>query len=99
VEVKMTKANKETITPDLFRTVGKSTEKMEIISRPSLTFWQESWLRIRKDKAAFIGLIILTLYVILAIFAPMLSQYEFDPARRLRDETDFFSGALDLVVL
>ncbi|NLB09848.1 MAG: ABC transporter permease [Clostridiaceae bacterium] len=66
------------ITPELFRHVGKNIEEMESISRPSITFWKEGWLRIRTDKAAFLALIILTLYVILAIFAPMLSRYAFD---------------------
>ncbi|MGI6091117.1 MAG: ABC transporter permease [Saccharofermentanales bacterium] len=75
---KKIESQEKVITADLFRTVGKSVEEMEAISRPSLTFWQEAWLRIRKDKAAFIGLIILTVYVILAIFAPMVSRYEFD---------------------
>lgn len=66
------------ITPEFFRHVGKNIEEMESISRPSITFWKEGWLRIRTDKAAFLALIILTLYVILAIFAPMLSRYAFD---------------------
>lgn len=66
------------ITPELFRHVGKNIEEMESISRPSITFWKEGWLRIRTDKAAFLALIILTLYVLLAIFAPMLSRYAFD---------------------
>ena len=73
---KKIESQEKVITADLFRTVGKSVEEMEAISRPSLTFWQEAWLRIRKDKAAFIGLIILTVYVILAIFAPMVSRYD-----------------------
>ncbi len=70
--------DKQEITPDLFRIVGKNIEKMESISRPSITFWKEAWIRIRNNKAAFLALIILTLYVLLAIFAPMLSQYKFD---------------------
>ena len=69
---------KQEITRDRFRVVGKNLEKMESIARPSLTFWQETWRRIRQDKAAFISLIVLVLYVLLAIFAPMLSSYGFD---------------------
>ena len=66
------------ITREKFRVVGKNLEKMESIARPSLTFWQEAWRRIRQNKAAFISLIVLILYTLLAIFAPMLSQYGFD---------------------
>ncbi len=56
---------------------GKNLEKMESISRPSLSFWQDAWRRLCKNRAAFIGMCILLLYILLAIFAPMLSHYTF----------------------
>ncbi len=56
---------------------GKNTEKMESISRPSLSFWQDAWRRLWKNRSAFIGLCILVLYVLLAIFAPILSHYKY----------------------
>ncbi|MFQ8841089.1 MAG: hypothetical protein ACLR8P_09410 [Clostridium fessum] len=37
---------------DKFEMVGKNIEKMESISRPSLTFWQEARRRTRTNKAA-----------------------------------------------
>ena len=63
---------------DKFVIIGKNLEKMESISRPSLTFWQEAWRRIRGNKAAFFSLILLILYGLLASFAPMFSHYGFD---------------------
>lgn len=54
---------------------GKDTVRMESISRPSLSFWQDAWRRLRKNKAAFIGLCIVAFYTIMAIFAPMFSKY------------------------
>lgn len=60
-----------------FVTVGKNVEKMESISRPNLTYWKDAWRRIKKNKVAFTALMLITLYVILAIFAPMLSKYEY----------------------
>lgn len=71
-------ADKHTITRDKFEMVGKNIEKMESISRPSLTFWQEAWRRIRTNKAAYFSLILLIAYGLLAIFAPMFSHYGFD---------------------
>ena len=62
---------------DMFVIKGKNVEKMETISRPSLSFWQDAWRRFRKNKAAFVGLCIILVYVLLAIFAPMLSHYGF----------------------
>lgn len=54
---------------------GKDTVRMESISRPSLSFWSDAWRRLRKNRSAFIGLCIVVLYAVLAIFAPMFSQY------------------------
>lgn len=56
---------------------GKNYVTMESISRPSLSFWQDAWRRLRKNRTAFIGLCIIVLYVLLAIFAPMLSKYDY----------------------
>ncbi len=70
--------NQMEITRDKFNVVGKNLEKMESISRPSLTFWQEAWRRIRGNKVAFFSLILLIAYGLLAVFAPMLSKYGFD---------------------
>ena len=68
----------EVLDASLFKVVGKNTERMESISRPSLTFWQDAWRRFRKNKAAFVGLCVILIYVLLAVFAPILSQYGFD---------------------
>lgn len=73
----MSGENRE-VTRDQFIIVGKNIEKMESIARPSLTFWQEAWRRIRGNKAAFLSLILLVSYGVLAIFAPLFSHYGFD---------------------
>ena len=54
---------------------GKDTVRMESISRPSLSFWQDAWRRLKKNRAAFIGLCIVVFYTIMAIFAPRFSEY------------------------
>ncbi len=66
------------LTPDKFKTVGKNVKQMESVSRPSLTYWQDAWRRLRKNRVAFIGLIVIILYALLAIFAPMFSPYAYD---------------------
>ena len=67
----------ETLDQELFTTVGKNLNRMDSISRPNLTFWQDAWRRLKKNRPAFIGLCIIGLYVILAIGAPMLAKYTF----------------------
>ncbi len=66
------------ITRDKFVTVGKNIEKMESVSRPSLTYWQDAWRRLKKNRLAFLGLIIICLYILLAIFAPVFSPHPYD---------------------
>ena len=79
-EIKTTAPMEHTpeLTRDQFTVIGKNLEKMESISRPSLTFWQEAWRRIKGNKAAYFSLILLITYGVLAIFAPMFSKYGFD---------------------
>ena len=65
------------ITRDMFVIRGKNINKMESMSRPNISFWQDAWRRLRKNKSAFAGLIIVVIYSLLAIFAPMFSRYGF----------------------
>lgn len=47
------------------------------IVRPSLSYWQDAWRRLRKNKVASLGLCILIFYIIMAIFVPMLSSVDY----------------------
>lgn len=58
-----------------FVIVGKNIEKMEAITRPNLTYWKDAWRRIKKNKIAFAGLMIIIIYTLLAIFGPMINKY------------------------
>ena len=60
-----------------FTRIGSSASKMESISRPNLTYWRDAWRRIKKDKIAFLGLTIIIVYILMAIFAPILSKYDY----------------------
>ena len=55
----------------------KDEADLNRIVRPSLTYWQDAWIKLKKNKVAMLGLAIVTLYVLLAIFAPILSPYDF----------------------
>ncbi len=60
-----------------FVLIGKNIKKMEAITRPNLTYWKDAWRRIKKNKVAFAGLIIIICYTILAIFGPMMNKYSY----------------------
>lgn len=42
---------------------------------PALSFWQDSWRRLRRNKAAMVSLIIILIFIILAILAHWIAPY------------------------
>lgn len=70
----------------LFKKAARQAQEAERISRPSLTYWEDAWVRLRKNKVATLGLFILTLYAIMAIAAPALSPHDFKTINELRTD-------------
>lgn len=68
--------SEQIIAKEKFKHIGKNTDRMESISRPNLTYWQDVWRRIKKNKVALCSLILVIVYILMAIFAPMLSKYD-----------------------
>lgn len=66
------------ISKEQFKPISRTELGNERIVRPSLTFWQDAWRRLKKNKLAMVGLIILVVVALLAIFAPMFSSYTYD---------------------
>ncbi|MBN9655767.1 ABC transporter permease subunit [Halobacillus sp. GSS1] len=69
---------------DLFVPVETTETESEKISRPSLSFWQDSFIRLRKNVGAMIGLAVLVVLALLAAFGPYMNdygQYEQDLSR------------------
>ena len=65
------------LTADLFEPTPAQTGDNEAITRPSLTFWQDARKRLFKNPGAVVGLIILVSIVLMAIFAPMFSKFDY----------------------
>ncbi len=66
-----------TISKEEFTVVGKNFEQMDSMSRPVVSYLQDAWIRIKKNKVALVSLVIICLYIVLAIFAPILSKYNY----------------------
>jgi len=49
----------------------------EEISRPSLTYWQDAWRRLKKNKLAILGVITIILIMIFGIIGPFFSKYSY----------------------
>jgi oligopeptide transport system permease protein len=72
-------SNKDiTISKDMFVPAHIDPSKSEKISKKSLNFWQDSWLRVRKNKGAVVSLVVLAIMLIMAGVGPMMTPYEFD---------------------
>lgn len=64
------------IEKDKFKIVGGNHEATEKLADKSVSFWKEVFLRFSHNKMAIIGIIILIIVILMAIFVPMLSQYK-----------------------
>ncbi|MDK2585904.1 ABC transporter permease [Romboutsia sedimentorum] len=65
------------LTADLFEPIPAQTGDNEAITRPSMTFWQDARKRLFKNPGAVVGLVILVSIVLMAIFAPMFSKFDY----------------------
>lgn len=69
--------NYDTLSQELFEPAVVQADEKEKIAAPHLTAFQDAWLRLRKNKAAVVSLIVIAVILLFAIFAPMLSSYNF----------------------
>lgn len=61
-----------------FEIVGKNIDESEKIVRKSLTYWQDAWRRLKENKLAILGLIIILTVLVMSILVPMFTKYPYD---------------------
>ncbi len=87
-------------TNELFKVVGTKDTDAEKISKPSLSFWKDVLLRFRKNKLAIVGVVILIILIVLAIFGPYMTGFDYrtnDLANKnLPPSADHWFGTDDL---
>ncbi len=67
------------ITDDsLFEPLDDAEKQTDVISRPSLTYWQNAWQKLRRDPLAMAGIVVIILMILLAIFGPLIQPYTYD---------------------
>lgn len=62
---------------DLFELTPVNGTMNEKIERPSLTFWQDAWARLKTNKGAMFGLIVMSIIIIFAIIGPKMNEYTY----------------------
>ena len=71
----MTENNIQKITPEMFERIPKDDDAAEKIARPSITFWQDAWRRLKENKIAMFSLILLGILIFMILFGPMMNDY------------------------
>lgn len=70
-------ADKTKISTDMFQPAKIDDDKSEQISRKSLSFWQDAWMRLKKNRGAFAGLIIIIAVIFMAIVGPYMNEHTY----------------------
>ena len=65
------------ISREKFTHVGLDQEKSQAIVRPSMTYWQDAWRRLKKSKVSMVSMAVLILLVLLAIVGPLTNGYTY----------------------
>ncbi|MBZ4655083.1 MAG: dppC 2, partial [Peptococcaceae bacterium] len=47
------------------------------IVRPTVTYWQDAWRRLKENKMAMLGLYTIIFIILLAVFGPIFSKYSY----------------------
>ena len=88
--------NQSDINKELFRPALDNRAAAESIKRPMISYWSDVWRRLKKNKLAMFGLIILILLILMAIVGPYLTGYTYYTqnldAQNLRPSADHWFG-------
>lgn len=66
-----------TVHEGMFEKVSPDEKNADAIVRPSLTYWQDVWRRLKENKLAMAGLSFVVFITVIAIIGPMLSKYNY----------------------
>lgn len=61
----------------LWEPIGQNAEEMELISRKSMTYWEDAWRRLKQNKLSMLGLVTILVILVMAVFGPMMSHYSY----------------------
>jgi oligopeptide transport system permease protein len=85
---------------DLFIPCKDKNLHLQKVSFVSISFWQDAWIRFKKNKLAFTGLIFLFILILMAILGPFISNHTyFETHLHLKNEKpskEFWFGTDEL---
>lgn len=68
----MTELNK-----DMFEVIGCDNLNSDAIVRPTITYWQDAWRRLKKNPVAMVSLVVLILLTIMVIVGPYIRGLDY----------------------
>jgi oligopeptide transport system permease protein len=66
------------LSKERFEVIGCEARGADEILRPSMTYWQDAWRRLKQNKVAIASLIILTMISIMTIIGPYINGFSFE---------------------
>ncbi len=65
------------VIPEMFERVGPDRKEAEVIARPSTTYWQDVWRRLKANKVAMGSLVFIGVLILFAIFGPYFNEFTY----------------------
>lgn len=65
------------LSSEMFQPAVRQAGQAEAITRPSLTFWQDAWRRLKQNRLAMAGFWGVVIILLIAIIGPMLTPYSY----------------------
>lgn len=65
------------ISAEEFVFVEDGANKKQAINRPSISYWKDSWRKLKKSKLAVAGLIFIIIITLCAVIVPMMSSHNY----------------------
>lgn len=66
------------LSKDKFKIIGFDEAEGNTILRPNVSYWQDAWRRLKKNKVAIVSLIGLITIILMCIFGPYISKFPYD---------------------
>jgi oligopeptide transport system permease protein len=92
--------NNKNFSKDDFEIIGKNIKEAEKTTSRSITYWQDVWIKYKENKPALVGLLIIIIITLMAIFAPILSEHPYDKqyydSISQKPNAEYFFGTDDL---
>lgn len=69
--------NQIKIEKELFAPLSAEEKKVDAIVRPSIGYWKDAWMRLKRDKMALVSMVVVIAIILGAILIPMLSKTDY----------------------